>query len=124
MTDPIVFISRNKIMDGKADGFRKHYKQSVPPIEAGKPGTLVQLAYENEDSTEVTIVRLFPGADAMDVQLMGAKERSKRAHEFIEPVSIEIYGKPSSGTLGLLKEIAGSGVSVSVNPQYISGFIR
>jgi quinol monooxygenase YgiN len=124
MTDAIVFISRNKIMEGKADEFRKHYRQSVPRIEAGKSGTLVQLAYENEDSTEVTIFRLFPGADAMDVHLKGANERSKRAYEFIEPVSIEIFGTPSSDTLDMLKKIAGSGISVSVNPQFIGGFIR
>jgi len=124
MTDAIVFISRNKIMEGKADEFRKHYRQSVPRIEAGKPGTLMQLAYENEDSTEVTIVRLFPGADAMDAHLKGANERSKRAYEFIEPVSIEIFGTPSSDTLDILKDIAGSGVSVSLIPRYIGGFIR
>lgn len=124
MTDAIVFISRNKIMEGKADEFRKHYRQSVPRIEAGKPGTLVQLAYENEDSTDVTIVRLFPGADAMDAHLKGTNERSKRAYEFIEPVSIEIFGTPSSDTLDMLKKIAGSGISASVNPQFIGGFLR
>ncbi len=124
MTDPIVFISRNRIIEGKIDEFRVHYRTSIPPIVANKPGTLVQLAYENEVTSEVTIVRLFPDADAMDIHLQGASDRSKRAYEFIEPVSIEIYGTPSSTALQLLKEIAGSGISVSVNPRYIGGFIR
>ena len=124
MTGPIVFISCNKIKEGKVDEFRKHYTDSLPPIEAGKPGTLVQLAYESEDSTEVTIVRLFPSADALDAQLKGASDRSKRAYEFIEPVGIEIYGTPSSSALEMMKKIAGSGVVVSVSPQFIGGFIR
>ena len=124
MTEPIVFISRNKIREGKVDDFREHYRTSIPPIVADKRGTLVQLAYESEDLTEVTIVRLFPGADEMDSHLHGAGERSKKAYEFIEPLSIEIYGTPSSDTIVILKKIAGSGVSVNVNPRYIGGFIR
>ena len=124
MTDPIVFISRNRVRKGMYDDFRKHYRDSVPPIEAGKPGTLVQLAYVNEDTTEVVIVRLFPSAEAMDLQLQGADERSKVAYKFMEPASIEIYGTPSSYSMEMMEKVAGSGISVSVNPQFIGGFIR
>ena len=56
MSKPIVFISRNKIREGKVDEFRKHYRDSIPPILASKTDTLVQLAYENNDETEFTIV--------------------------------------------------------------------
>ena len=124
MSEPIVFISHNKIKEGKADEFRKHYRDSIPPIVAGKPGTLAQLAYENEEATEVTIVRLFPGADALDLQIQGANERSKKTYEFIEPISIEIFGIPTPTTLEMMKKIAGSGVVVNISPNYLGGFIR
>ena len=124
MSEPIVFISRNKIKEGKTDEFRRHYRDSIPPIVAGKPGTLAQLAYENEQATEVTIVRLFPSADALDLQIQGADERSKKTYELIEPISIEIFGIPNPSTLEKMKKIAGSGVMVSISPRYIDGFIR
>jgi hypothetical protein len=124
MADPIAFISRNRVKKGMLDSFVKHYRNSVPSTEAGKPGTLVQLAYLDEDATEVAIVRVFPGAEAMDLHLQGADERSKAAYQFIEPTSIEIYGTPSSFALEMMNEIAGSGIDVSVNPQFIGGFIR
>ncbi len=124
MSEPIVFISRNKIKEGKIDEFRKHYQDSIPPIMAGKPGTLTQLAYENEDASEVTIVRLFPNADALDQQIQGADERSKKTYEFIEPISIEIFGTPNPATLEKMKKIAGSGVVVEIHPHYIGGFVR
>ena len=124
MSEPMVFISRNKIKEGKADEFRKHYRDSVPLTNAGKPGTLAQVAYENEQATEVTIVRLFPSADALDQQIQGADERSKKTYEFIEPISIEIFGTPNPATLEKMKKIAGSGVVVSISPHYIDGFIR
>jgi len=123
MPEPIVFISRNKIKEGKTDEFRKHYQESVPSTMVGKPGTLVQLAYENE-VTEVTIVRLFPSAEAFDLQIQGADERSKKTYEFIEPIGIEIFGVPSPSTLERMKKIAGSGVVVSISPHYMGGFIR
>ena len=91
---------------------------------AGKPGTLAQLAYENEQVTEVTIVRLFPSADALDLQIQGADERSKKTYEFIEPVSIEILGTPNPSTLETMKKIAGAGVIVNISPHHIGGFIR
>jgi hypothetical protein len=124
MSEPIVFISRNRIKAGMIDEFRKHYQDSIPPIMTGKPDTLVQLAYENGDASEVTIVRLFPSADALDQQIQGADERSKKTYEFIEPVGIEIYGVPNPTTLEKMKKIAGSGIQVSIHSAYIGGFIR
>ena len=124
MTDPITFISRNRVKEGMFDAFRKHYGTSVPLIESERSGTLVQLAYVDEEATAVAIVRLFPNAEAMDLHLQGADVRSKAAYEFIEPVSIEIYGTPSRSAMDMMKKVAGSGVDVSINPQFIGGFIR
>ena len=124
MTNPIVFISCNRIKEGKNDEFRKHYQDSIPPILAGKTGTLAQLAYENEEATEFIIVRLFPSADALDLQIQGADERSKKTYTFIEPISIEIFGTPNLATLEMMKKIAGSGIAVKISPNYMGGFIR
>jgi hypothetical protein len=107
MTDPIVFISRNRIKEGMFDDFRKHYLDSIPLIEASKPGTLVQVAYVNKDATEVDIVRLFPNAEALDLQLQGADDRSKITYKFIEPTRIEIYGSPSNYAIEMMKKVAG-----------------
>jgi len=124
MSEPIVFISRNKIKEGQAEEFRKHYRDSIPTTIADKPGTAIQLAYENEQATEVTIIRLFPNADALDQQIQGADQRSKKTYEFIEPIGIEIFGTPSPATLEKMKKIAGSGVFVSLSPKYMGGYIR
>lgn len=124
MSDPIVFISRNRIREGKLGEFRRHYTDSVPRTKADKPGTLVQLAYVNEDGTEVDIVRLFPSAEALDRQLKGADERSKTAYLYIEPTAIEIYGTPSRFAMQMVAKVAGSGIDLVVHPQFIGGLIR
>ena len=124
MSEPIIFISVNIIKKCKANNFGKHYRDSIQPIMASKPDTLAQLSYENEEATKVTIVRLLPSADALDLQIQGADERSKKAYEFIEPISIEIFGTPNSATLEMMKKIADPEVSVKISPHYIGGFIR
>lgn len=124
MSEPIVFISRNKIREGKIGEFRKHYQESIAPIFAAKPGTLAQLAYEDEDNAEFTVIRLFPDAEALHHQIQGADERSKKTYEFIEPVSIETYGAPNTDTLEKMKKIAGGGIQVKISPTYSGGFIR
>lgn len=124
MSEPIVFISRNRVKEGMAGAFRQHYEDSIPPIEAGKPSTLVQLAYTNEEATEVLVVRVFPNAEGLDMQLQGADDRSRKTYEFIEPIGIEIYGTPSRSAVEMMNKIAGSGIAVTIYPQFIGGFIR
>jgi hypothetical protein len=124
MSEPLVFISRNKIKEGKAKDFRKHYQDSIQPVFIDKPYTLAQLAYENIESNEFTIIRFFPSADALDLQLQGADERSIVSYTFIEPVSFEIYGAPNTATLEKMRKIAGSGIAVNISSNYTGGFIR
>jgi hypothetical protein len=124
MTDPIVFISRNRVKAGMLEDFKKHYRDSIPRTMANKPDTVVQLAYVDEDAAEVTIVRLFPHAEALDLQLQGADQRSKAAYQFIEPTGIEIYGTPNDFAVEMMKKVAGSGIEVSVHPHFIGGFMR
>jgi hypothetical protein len=59
----------------------------------------------------------------LDLQIERAEERSKKTYEYIEPISIEIFGTPNPATLEKMKKIAGSGVAVSISPNYMDGFI-
>ena len=124
MSEPIVFISRNRIKKGKAGEFKRHYQDRIQPIFDGKPNTFAQLGFENEEGTEFTVVRVFPNADALEQQIQGADERSKKTYEYIEPTAIEIFGTPTPATLEKMKKIAGSGITVSIVPRYLGGFIR
>jgi hypothetical protein len=124
MSEPIIFISRNKIKMGKSDEFRQHYQESIQATLDSKPATSAQLAYQNEEATEFTVVRLFPNAEGLDLQIQGADERSRKTYEFIEPISIEIYGRPNPATLERMKKIAGTGIAVTICPNYVGGFIR
>ncbi|RPI29963.1 MAG: hypothetical protein EHM70_15085 [Chloroflexota bacterium] len=124
MSKPIIFISHQKIKDGKLDGYVQYYQQVAEMTEANKPGTVAHLAYANEDGTEMSIVHVFPDAESMEKHMRGVDELAKKAFEFMEIVSFEIYGKPSDTVLNQMMQIVGSGVSLSIKPQPIGGYIR
>lgn len=124
MTVPIVFISVNRIKEGRKEDFLQHYLASIPPTRVNKPETLVQLGYLNDGGDEYTVVRVFPSAEALDKQLQGADDRSRITYQFIEPTRLEIYGAPSSYTLDMVKKVAGSGIEVRIWPEYVGGFVR
>jgi quinol monooxygenase YgiN len=124
MSAPIVYISHNRVKEGKLDAFAQFYREGVKQIEAARPGTLVHLAYVSEDGSQVTMIHLFPDAAAMDLHMQGAGDRAKGAYEFLEPVRLEVYGTPSPGVVEMIRKIAGSGVELSYNPGHIGGYIR
>jgi len=124
MSEPIVLISHHTIREGKLDAFRTFFPQGTQLIWEQKPGTLVFLAYVDEDSGEVSFVHVFPDAEAVDVHIEGVDERSKQAYEFMQPKSFEIYGTPSDEVLEMMEPTTGSGVTLSINKDYIGGFLR
>ena len=125
MSEPIVFISTHRIKVGKLDDFTQLSREMTPLIEAGKPQTAFFQAYLNEEGNEVTIVHVFPDADAMDLHFQGADQRSAKAMEFMEPQHYEIYGTPSDLVLsGMKQEAMQPGIELTLRPQPLFGFTR
>ena len=94
MSGPIVFISHNAVKDGKLEGFREAFGEVSVALEAEKPGTIVYLAFADEDGSRVSVVHVFPDASAMGHHLQGVQERMAKAVGFIETTGYEIYGAP------------------------------
>ena len=125
MLGPIVFISHNIVKDGKLEGFRNAFGQVAQALHAEKPGTVVFLAFADEDGSEVSVVHVFPDADAMGRHLEGVQERMGTAIEFIRTTGYEVYGAPSEPLLDAMRGFATSeGVPLQVQTDYIGGYLR
>lgn len=124
MSEPIVFISNQRIKEGKLDEYKQSYRENIGIIKADKPGTVAHLAYINEDGSEVSMVHVFPDAESMDLHFQGVGERAKKAFEFMEIISYEIYGRPSDTVLEMMQQIAGSGVVLNLKLQHMGGYLR
>ncbi len=124
MSEPIVFISRNRVKESKLEEFKLQYRAGAEKLGREKPGTVVFLAYASDDGAEVSIFHVFPDADAMDHHMQGVVERSKEAFQFIGSAGFEIYGAPSDDVLQMMKQIADSGPPVRIDPQLLGGYLH
>jgi len=124
MSEPIVFISHFKIKDGKLAGLKGHAQMMVEHIQANKPGTVAFLQYLNEEETELSIVHIFPDAEAYDRHLQGVGERAKGAFEFIEPIRRELYGMPNEQALVMSRPPDGAAMAFDHKPKRMGGYLR
>jgi hypothetical protein len=125
MPGPIVFISHNTVKDGRLEGFRNAFGQVAQVLDAEKPGTVVFLAFAADDGSEVSVVHVFPDADAMGRHLEGVQERTGTAVEFIQTTGYEIYGAPSEPALEAMRGFADTeGVPLHVQSEHLGGYLR
>jgi quinol monooxygenase YgiN len=124
VTEPIVFISNQRIKPGRLDEYTQYYRQVVKMVEANKPGTLAHLAYASEDGTLATVIHVFPDAEAMALHMQGVGELAAQALEYMEIVSFEIYGRADALILEMMQQAAQSSIALSLRPQPLGGYLR
>jgi quinol monooxygenase YgiN len=125
MPGPIVFISHNTVKAGMLEGFRNAFASVAKAMDAEKPGTVVFLAFAGDDGSEVSVVHVFPDADAMGRHLQGVQERMGTAVEFIQTTGYEIYGAPSEPVLEAMRGFADAeGVPLHVQTDHVGGYLR
>jgi len=122
---PIVFISHFAVKPGHAEALRTMWMDVIAELDASKPATQAQIGYLNEEGSRLSIVHVFPDADALATHFLGAGERSRAAYAHIVPSGWEVYGSPHEANLaGLREEAVAAGVSLTVEPDVLGGFLR
>lgn len=125
MAEPLIFVNTYAIKEGQLDGYKDAVPEWLEFLEANHPRMLHFAAYINEAGTEVTVIQVHPDAASMDHQLKVIEGDVQKWAEFIEwnDMSILVCGAPSEATLEQMRQVAGSGVPVSVKTP-VGGFNR
>jgi hypothetical protein len=126
MSEPFIFIATNKLKKGKLEDERRRVPGLCDFIEASEPRLIAFNEFANEDGSEVAVVQVHPDTDSFEFHMGVVRERAERAYaETLEATtSVQIYGTPSDTVLEMLRQQAGSGVSLSVKPFHLGGFTR
>jgi quinol monooxygenase YgiN len=121
----ITFISHFRVKPGHQEAFRELWSSVSAGLEEAKPATAGYLGYLSEDGGTLTIVHVFPDADAMAAHFEGADERAAAAYEHIMPAGWEIYGRPLAASLAEIQGAsAATGASLTLHPDGLGGFLR
>jgi hypothetical protein len=125
MAEPIVFISRFRIVDGNAPTAAAMLEQAVPAIADSKPRTSLFAAYVDADGAELRVIHAFPDASAMTDHFLGSDERSGSIAGLVDAAGFEVYGPAPTAALDQLRrEAEAAGTPLSSYPWLVAGFLR
>lgn len=126
MAEPFIFIQTAPIKDGMLDSYRTDIAETVDLVAAEEPRIHHFASYINEEGTEQTVVQIHPDPESMRFHMQVAaeqiRERGPRNLDFSR-MRIEVYGEPTEPVLELMRELAGSGVPITIK-TLAAGFNR
>jgi hypothetical protein len=120
MSDPIVYIDRSEVREGRLEDLKVAMDGLVEFVEANEPRILAYNVFFSEDGTEVTVVHVHPDADSLDFHMKVAGPLFPQFTGFVNLLTIDVYGEPSDDLLEQLRrkaELLGSG-TVRVHPLH------
>jgi hypothetical protein len=126
MSEPIVYIDRSEILDGKLEELKEGISELVEFVEQHEPQLISYCFFINEEAMRMTVVAVHPDSASLEFHMEIGGPEFRKMTEFIELMTIEVYGRPSEKALKQLREKAqmlGEGGSLVVQePQ--AGFAR
>ena len=126
MSDPLVYIDRSDIRDGRLEEVRKGIRELVEFVETHEPQLIAYGFYFNETGTGMTVVAVHPDSASLEFHLEIGGPAFRKLSELIELRTIDVYGRPSEKVLGQLQhkaEMLGEDGRVVVH-QRDAGFMR
>ena len=125
MSEPIVFISHHRIKPGKGEELKTLIAEIWSALETEKPQTLMNLAFVNQEGTEVSFMHAFADTEGMRLHWQGADERTQQAYAYVEPFAFEIYGSAGEQIVeGMRAEAVEGGATLTLWPEFVTGFLR
>lgn len=127
MAAPFIFIGTHTIKEGKLEDLKRTFlPELLELVEAKEPRLLAFNAYLNEEGTEVSVVQVHPDADSMLFHMQVVRDHISQSYEgYLEDTtSIQVFGPPTDPALEMIRQLAPSGVPLSVKAQHIGGFTR
>ena len=126
MGQPFIFIGTHRLQQGKLEAFRAAFSRLVDVVEKNEPQMIAFNGYANEDGTEVSVVQLHPDAASMATHMNVVREHVASAYEELleETRSIQVFGELDEPTRQMMQRLAGSNVSITVEPTPLGGFTR
>jgi hypothetical protein len=125
MAEPLIFINTYTIKPGKEEAYKAAHQKVADIVEANEPKMLYFALHTSEDGSEAATVQVHANAENLGYHMSVVENHIRAAHEYLDysNMTIRIFGSPTAEILDQMRQLAGSGVSVTVSPPTL-GFNR
>jgi quinol monooxygenase YgiN len=125
MAEPFIFINTYTIKPGKEEAYKTAHQKVADLVEAKEPKMLYFALHTSEDGSQATTVQVHADAENFGYHMSLVEEHVRAAHEYLDGtnMAIRIFGSPTEAILDQMRQLAGSGVSVTISPATL-GFNR
>ena len=127
MSQPIIYIDRSKIREGRAEELRTAIDGLVSFVDEHEPQLIAYAFHVNEQAERMTVVAIHPDAASMEFHAEVAAPEFKKFADLVTLEVVEIYGDPSAKALEQAQQKAlmlGRGNAVVIVEQLARGFFH
>jgi len=96
MSEPIVYIDRSDVREGKLGELKAAIEELVNFVESNEARAIAYSVYLNEDGSQMTVVQVHPDSASLEFHMEVAGPAFPKFKNLIQLSTIEIYGKPSA----------------------------
>ena len=116
MAEPIVYIDRSEVREGKLDALKAAIGELAEFIEVNVPRAISYGIYLDEMGSKMTVVQIQPDSTALEYHMKVGAPAFAKFRGLIRLTTIGVYGDPSCHLLRQLDEkarkLGGGGVTV------------
>jgi quinol monooxygenase YgiN len=117
VADAFVYINRFKIKDGRLDDYRTFCRKVVSAAEREEPNMVEFGMFLDTKTNEVTVLQVHTHVENMAHHMNTISEFMDESRDLIDfsEMSATILGTPTEAILEQMAQLAGAGMSVSIN---------
>lgn len=106
MPDPIIYVDRSLIVDGKLEQLKRGIRALVEFVERREPRLISYGFFLDEARMRMTVIAMHPDSASLEFHLDVAGPEFRKLKELVELTEIEVYGPVSDTALVQLQEKA------------------
>lgn len=106
MHESIVYIDTSEVQAGKLEELKAAMEALAQFVEANEPRIIAYNVYFTPDGTRMSVLHIHPDLASLEFHMKVAGPRFPSIAQFINMLTIEIYGKPGEELLEQLQHKA------------------
>jgi quinol monooxygenase YgiN len=125
MSEPVIYVDRSEIRDGKLEEVKTRIKELTAFIESNEPQLVSYAAYVDEDGRHMTVTHVHTDAASLEFHMKVAGPLFRDFAELVQLLTIDVYGAVGPELMSRLAqkaELLGR-ASVRTHPFHV-GFVR